>query len=108
MLEKVLATQLTRVFNQQNIFDKFQAGFRRYHSSETALVRVSNHILIQYITRKCSVLLMLDLTSVFQTVEHLALVNMGLGLGWCERQGLRMTILLPCRQKSLPSLLSRA
>uniref|UniRef100_A0A669BKN7 Reverse transcriptase domain-containing protein n=1 Tax=Oreochromis niloticus TaxID=8128 RepID=A0A669BKN7_ORENI len=70
ILEKVVAKQLTAVLDKHNIFDKFPSGFRRAHSTETALLRVSSDILMQNDAGKCSVLLMLDLTSAFDTVDH--------------------------------------
>uniref|UniRef100_A0A669AZZ0 Reverse transcriptase domain-containing protein n=1 Tax=Oreochromis niloticus TaxID=8128 RepID=A0A669AZZ0_ORENI len=75
ILEKVVAKQLTAVLDKHNIFDKFQSGFRRAHSTETALLRVSSDILMQNDAGKCSVLLMLDLTSAFDTVDHYILLE---------------------------------
>uniref|UniRef100_A0A669D7L0 Reverse transcriptase domain-containing protein n=1 Tax=Oreochromis niloticus TaxID=8128 RepID=A0A669D7L0_ORENI len=75
ILEKIVAKQLTAVLDKYSIFDKFQSGFRKVHSTETALLRVSNDILLQSDAGKCSVLLMLDLTSAFDTVDHYILLN---------------------------------
>ncbi len=45
-LAKVLQPVLTTVLDKHNIFDKFQSGFCRLHSTGTALLRVSNDILM--------------------------------------------------------------
>lgn len=65
-----MAKQLIAALDNHNICDKFQSGFRRAHSTETALLRVSSDILMSNDAGKCSVLLMLDLTSAFDTVDH--------------------------------------
>uniref|UniRef100_A0A669CC42 Reverse transcriptase domain-containing protein n=1 Tax=Oreochromis niloticus TaxID=8128 RepID=A0A669CC42_ORENI len=75
ILEKVVAKQLTVVLDEHNVLDKFQSGFRKAHSTETALLRVSNDILMNYDAGECTVLMLLDLTSAFDTVDHLILLD---------------------------------
>lgn len=83
ILEKVVVKQLTSAFDQHNIHDRFQSGFHKLHSAETALLRVSIKILIQYDAAKCSVLVMLDLTSAFDSVVFL----------WCSVLGPMLLLL---------------
>lgn len=69
-LERVMTKQLITVLDKQCIFDRFPFGFRRVHSMETAYLMVSSNILMSNDAGKCFVLLMLDLTSAFDTVYH--------------------------------------
>lgn len=46
ILEKIMENQLTSALKRKNIFDKFQSGFQKEHSAETALLRISNDFLI--------------------------------------------------------------
>lgn len=65
LLEKVLACQLAVALNNNNILDKFQSGFCQRHSTETALLRVWNDIMMSSDAVKCSILVLLDLSSLW-------------------------------------------
>ncbi len=75
LFEKVVVKQLIDALNERNLFDKFQSRFRQSHSTETALLRVSNDILLSSDAGRCSILVLLDLSAAFDTVNHCILTD---------------------------------
>lgn len=57
------------------IYETFQSGFKSLHSTETALVRVLNDILMATDSGDFVILVMLDLSSAFDTVDHAILIS---------------------------------
>ena len=52
------------------MFPKFQSGFRRYHSTETAVLRVLSDIYSAIDQDQVSLLALLDISAAFDTVDH--------------------------------------
>ncbi len=75
ILEKTVLDQLQTFLADNLIFEVFQSGFRKYHSTETALLKVFNDILLMCDSGNYAVLVLLDLTAAFDTVDHAVLIN---------------------------------
>ena len=70
VIEKLILTQLTRYLTANGLFPKFQSGFRRYHSTETAVLRVLSDIYSAIDQDQVSLLALLDVSAAFDTVDH--------------------------------------
>uniref|UniRef100_A0A669E4F5 Reverse transcriptase domain-containing protein n=1 Tax=Oreochromis niloticus TaxID=8128 RepID=A0A669E4F5_ORENI len=75
ILEKVVLEQLNYFLDKNAVMDTFQSGFRKFHSTETALLRVSSDILMAADSGEYTVLVLLDLSSAFDTVDHSIMIN---------------------------------
>lgn len=77
ILEKVVHHQLSPFLNGNGIFDKLQSGFWAHLSTESALLEVSNNLLLTDDSEKCAILHHLDLSAAFSSIvreillEHL-------------------------------------
>ena len=75
ILEKVVAEQLEKHLELNNLHDIYQSAYRRKHSTETALLKVQTDILEALDKKEHVLLLMTDLSAAFDTVDHNILIN---------------------------------
>ena len=75
IIEKAVAEQLTDHVKTHHLDQKYQSAFKVLHSTETALLKVQNDILRAVNDNKSVILLLLDLSSAFDTVDHLILLS---------------------------------
>ncbi len=90
-LERVVFNQLSLFLSQYNKLDAKQSGFRSGHSTETALLSVTEALRVAKADSKSSVLILLDLSAAFDTVNHQILLSTlsslgitGIPLRWFE------------------------
>ena len=69
-VSNLVAKQISTHVDENALRDPFQFAYRRGHSTETALFRIKNYIAAA-LDRKCTtILVMLDLSCAFDTVDH--------------------------------------
>ena len=75
LTEKAVAVQLQEHMRVNGLFPEFQSAYRQDHSTETALIKVKNELLMAMDKGQVTLLVLLDLTSAFDTVEHEILLD---------------------------------
>ena len=74
-IERVVAKQLSDHMQENNLHEQFQSAYRQHHSNETAVTKVHCDIL-SAVDRGCVVVLvMIDLTAAFDTIDHAILLS---------------------------------
>ena len=68
IIEKAIATQIHLINN--DIVDNFQSAYKTGHSCETALLRVYNDIVTTIGRGNGAMLVLLDLSAAFDTIDH--------------------------------------
>ena len=66
----MVALRVNQHFVSNNIHEIFQSAYRIGHSSETAFTRIHNDILFAIDDNSCVILVFLDLSAAFDTVDH--------------------------------------
>lgn len=61
--------------NAHGILEKFQSGIKPLHSTESALLTVFNDSFLATDTGDRAILVLLDLTAAFDTVDHSILIS---------------------------------
>ncbi len=90
MLEKVVAHRIQSHIALANTSNPFQSTYKKFHSTETALLRIQNDVLVAMDKGKVTALTLLDLSAAFDTIDHSLLLNRlegwfgitGLALDW--------------------------
>jgi hypothetical protein len=75
VLEKIVAQQLADYMTEHNLHEKMQSAYKKAHSTETALLKIQNDILLELDERKGVILVLLDLSAAFDTIDHSILLQ---------------------------------
>ena len=76
LIEKVVSDQFISHLKTNSLLEIYQSAYKPFHSTETALVRVSNDVLRAIDNRQCVFLTLLDLSAAFDTIDHNILLNL--------------------------------
>ena len=75
LTERAVSDQTHAHLTSHGLYPPFQSAYRKCHSTETALLKVQNNILMNLNTQRITLLVLLDLSAAFDTVDHGVLLN---------------------------------
>jgi hypothetical protein len=70
VIERVVAKRLITHMDTNKLHEILQSSYKCFHSCETALIKVQNDLLQAIDGKKCVLLVLLDLSAAFDTVDH--------------------------------------
>ena len=70
LIEKVIVIRLVEHMTQNTITEKIISAYKAHHNTKTALLRVYNDVMFNIDRGNGTLLVLLDLSSVFDTIDH--------------------------------------
>ena len=92
IIEKCVHLQLVKFVDSHKLFADLQSGYRKNHSCETAITKIHNDVMMMIDKKRNVLLLLLDLSAAFDTINHKLLLHKlknsygieGTALAWIE------------------------
>jgi hypothetical protein len=75
LIERLVASRFVSYIVNNNLQEVLQSAYTKFHSTETALIKVQNDILEAIDGKKCILLVLLDLSAAFDTIDHKILLS---------------------------------
>ena len=75
LIEHIVADQIISHMNQHNLMKEKQSAYRKFHNTETALLRVKTDIIKAMDNQEITCLILFDLSAAFNTVGHTILLS---------------------------------
>ena len=70
VIEKLVINQIDQHLEDNDLVEPMQSAYRKNHSTETALLKIHNDILLSLDRKRCVYLVLLDLSAAFDTIDH--------------------------------------
>ena len=70
IIEKIVMARMECHLIRNNLHEPTQSAYKKKHSTETALLKISNDIIQSLDVKHCTILASLDLSAAFDTVDH--------------------------------------
>ena len=70
LVERIAADQITFHMHKNDLFPVYQSAYRQFHSTETMLCRITSDIFQCMGNQQVVMMVLLDLSAVFDTVDH--------------------------------------
>ena len=70
LIERIVALQITAHLKLNGLLEEFQSAYKSLHSNKTALLRVQNDLLRAVDESGAAILVLLDLSAAFDTIDH--------------------------------------
>ena len=74
-IERAMLDQLVPFLEQVEAISKYQSAYRKFHSTDTALCKIHDDLVQNACMGKVSILVFLDLSAAFDTVDHQILLS---------------------------------
>ena len=75
LTEKAVSHQMVHHMTTHDLMPVFQSAYREGHSTETALMKIRNDILMNMNNQEVTLLVLLDLSAAFDTIDHTLLLR---------------------------------
>ena len=75
ILEKIIYNRIVAHLNSFLSLSPFQSAYKKFHSVETALLKIQNDLLLAIDRKQISALVLLDMSAAFDTVDHEILLS---------------------------------
>ena len=75
VIERAVFLQVDNYMKRNDLYPSLQSAYRRNHSTETALLKVTNDILLNMNSQQTVLLVLLDLSAAFDTVDYSVLLR---------------------------------
>ena len=75
LIEKVATHRLNEYMSKNCLHEKYQSAYRKNYGTETALLKINNDILRSLDSKQGVILVMLDLSVAFDTIDNRILLD---------------------------------